>query len=351
MRRFSIVLAVLIGTAVSGQRSSAQTLLFGLFERSLEALRIEAGIPGLAAVIVQDSARVWERGLGKEDLEASLPTGMDTPFVIGGLSQAIGSTVLLRKCIDQSWADVSDRVVKWAPLYPEPTTTIGQLLSHTAPSGGFHYDTARLSPLTGVVEECADQKYAQVLADDVFDRLAMFNSVPGQTLATPTPADGDLFEPARLDRYAAVMRRVAVPYRLVARRPVRNTDLVPAELDFAGGIVASARDLARFDIALDTGLLLEPDTRARMMTQTFSDVTPLPTGLGWFVQAYNNEPVVWQFGLVEGAYSSLIIKVPNRRVTLILLANSDGLAAPFGLDGGDVTTSVFARTFLRTFVP
>jgi hypothetical protein len=37
-------------------------------------------------------------------------------------------------------------------------------------------------------------------------------------------------------------------------------------------------------------------------------------------------------------------------LTLILLANSDGLSEPFSLQNGDVTTSLFARTFLRLFV-
>ncbi len=38
-------------------------------------------------------------------------------------------------------------------------------------------------------------------------------------------------------------------------------------------------------------------------------------------------------------------------VTLILLANSDGLSAAYGLSNGDVTTSLFAKLFLRLFVP
>ena len=72
-----------------------------------------------------------------------------------------------------------------------------------------------------------------------------------------------------------------------------------------------------------------------------------PTGLGWFVQTYRNERVVWRFGTVAGAYSSLVIKVPSRNVTLILLANSDGLVAPYDLAQGDLTRSVFANLFLR----
>ena len=41
--------------------------------------------------------------------------------------------------------------------------------------------------------------------------------------------------------------------------------------------------------------------------------------------------------------------MPERNLTLILLANSDGLSAPF-YDHWSVETSAFASTFLRLFV-
>jgi CubicO group peptidase (beta-lactamase class C family) len=343
--------AALIGVAVSERPSSAQNLTLAVFQDSIESLRVEAGIPAISGAIVQNGSIVWARGLGRQDVEGAVTARPDTPYVIGALAQTVGSTLLLRKCVDQGYAEVTDRLVRWIPVYPESNTTIAELLSHTAPDGTFRYDPARLSALTGVFEECAHQRYSRLLAEDVFDRLAMINSVPGQKLAAPTPDDLALFEPARLARYGDILRQLAVPYRVINRRPTRNTDLVPANVDIAQGIVASALDLAQFDLALDAGLLLAPDTRVQVLSQAFSGGKPLPTGLGWFVQAYNGEPIAWQFGVVEGAYSSLMIKVPNRKLTLILLANSDGLSAPFSLNAGDVTTSIFARTFLKTFVP
>ena len=57
--------------------------------------------------------------------------------------------------------------------------------------------------------------------------------------------------------------------------------------------------------------------------------------------------LVWQFGLIDNAYSAMIVKVPSRRATMILLANSDGLAIPFQLDAGDVTRSPFALVLLK----
>jgi CubicO group peptidase (beta-lactamase class C family) len=86
------------------------------------------------------------------------------------------------------------------------------------------------------------------------------------------------------------------------------------------------------------------------MAAMWSNAGSMPTGLGWFVQNYNGQTLYWQFGNTPGAYSSLILKVPSRHLTLILLANSDGLSAPFALQDGDVTSSLFAKTFLRLFV-
>ncbi len=77
---------------------------------------------------------------------------------------------------------------------------------------------------------------------------------------------------------------------------------------------------------------------------------PLPHGLGWFVQSYNGETIVWQFGVSQGASSSLIVTVPGRGLTLVLLANSDGLSSPFSLANGDLTASPFGRLFLGLFV-
>jgi hypothetical protein len=51
--------------------------------------------------------------------------------------------------------------------------------------------------------------------------------------------------------------------------------------------------------------------------------------------------------VLPNAYSALMVKVPARQTTLILLANSDGLVLPFQLDAGDVTRSPFAALFLR----
>ena len=121
-------------------------------------------------------------------------------------------------------------------------------------------------------------------------------------------------------------------------------------MNAATGMVSTAQDLARFDAALDDGDLLHSDMLAvAWHNVTTSSGAPLPSGLGWFVQNYNGERLVWHFGATSGAASSLLIKVPGRDLTLILLANSDTLSPP-SISEGDVTASLFAKLFLRLFV-
>jgi CubicO group peptidase (beta-lactamase class C family) len=158
-----------------------------------------------------------------------------------------------------------------------------------------------------------------------------------------------MFDADDIARYQAVLRRMAVPYRVDARgRPTRSEFSPSRAIDAATGIITTVHDLAQFDIALDRGVLLRDDVINFMRG---GPAPGAPTGIGWFVQSYNGERIVWHFGSEPGAYSSLILKVPRRDVTLILLANSDGLAGPpFNLADGNLSSNLFASLFLKLFV-
>ena len=113
-------------------------------------------------------------------------------------------------------------------------------------------------------------------------------------------------------------------YRLDRGQLVRAVvPLLPATA--STGVITTAVDLAAFDNALRLPGLLSRDALTVAWTQA-GGPSPLQTGLGWFVQNYNNtEPLVWQFDLTRDVASSLIVKLPARDLTFIVLANSDGL--------------------------
>jgi CubicO group peptidase (beta-lactamase class C family) len=338
------------GAATTAQQGLVAPFVTPPFERYLELLRQQAGIPGLSAAILKDGQIVWERGFGYQNLESRIVATPDTPYLVGDISQTL-ATVLLLQCVEERHLELDAPLTRYGAKLPEPDASLRQVLSHTSAAGtaAFKYDPERFAQLTTVMEWCAPQPYRKSVSHRVLERLAMKDSVPGRDLRDPSVVPDWLYEPTALARYAGVLDRLAIPYRLDKKgKPVRSDPLPAAGITAADGLVSTVRDLARFDAAIDDLILLREETLAVAWSNaTGRDGTPVPTGIGWFVQSYEGEPVVWHFGLIPGSYSSLILKLPARRATLILLANSDGLSAPFQLPLGDVTRSLFATVFLK----
>jgi CubicO group peptidase (beta-lactamase class C family) len=349
--RVAIVLLVaVVGLSIITGGAAAQNLAYSLFERYLEPLRVQAGIPGLSAVIVQEGQVVWERGFGQADVESAIAARPDTPYYVGDITQAF-TTALLAQCGESGTLQPHESIRRWVPTAADPPASLRQLLSHTSGvSGGFRYDPARFALLTAVVEACTSDPFRKALARQILDRVAMVDAVPGRDLSNPLVDGAPLFDEAVIDRYRAVLGRLALPYKVDRRGRPTRTDVPSMEIDAASGLVASARDLAKFDAALDAFVLMREDTLAFTWTNSTSQGVATPMALGWFGQTYEGQRLIWHFGLVPDGYSALMLKVPGRRLTLILLANSDGLSAPFSLHEGDVTTSLFARAFLRLFL-
>jgi len=348
VRTIKLLLVALAALGAIGPSAQAQgNLPISLFERYVEALRMQAGIPGLSAAIVQNRRVIWDNGFGYADVEARERATADTPYPVMDVTQALSSTVVLQECLEQRYLELTDRVARWNPEFPDTSTTIAQLMSHSSPAGSFNYDPDRFAALTGVADQCANSRYVRLLTEGIFNPLRMTRSVPGADVVDPSSPHRRWINASTLDQYAAVLRQLAAPYRVDSRgRPVRSTP-PGGSLSAATGVVSTVRDLAAFDAALDDGLLLTPSTRSRAWQSSGST----PTGLGWFVSGHNGERVVWHFGVARDAYSSLIVKVPDRSLTLILLANSDGLAGPsYNLADGNLSSNLFASLFLKLFV-
>jgi hypothetical protein len=92
-------------------------------------------------------------------------------------------------------------------------------------------------------------------------------------------------------------------------------------------------------------------TKEQMFTPTVSTSgRDLPYGLGWFTQEYQGTRLIWHYGYWSPSISALFMKLPEERLTFIVLANTDGLSRPFQLGNGDIMTSLVALTFYKEFV-
>ncbi len=337
--------------------TSAQQPIFTPFgivpvlDAYLDALRQQAGIPGMSAAIIRDGQILWEKGYGFQNVVTRERATPATPYMLGDASGTLAA-ILLLQCVEQRRLDLDTPLGSFGIDIPERTASLRDLLSHRqndAQGLPFVYSPERYGQLTAVMEWCAPQPYRKSVSHRILNRLAMVDSVPGTDLRDPNlRLPEELYEPEELERYRRVLERMAVGYRVESRSKADRFDPLPAPMTSIGGLVTTVRDLAKLDGALDKRVLLLDETLAQAWQPT-PGVTgaAMPTGLGWFVQSYNGQRVVWHFGQVPNAYSSLIIKLPERNLTFVLLANSDKLVVPFNVQLGDVSRSVFAALFLR----
>jgi CubicO group peptidase (beta-lactamase class C family) len=351
MRRSLVVLTIAVLLIFHVPLGAADDLLYARFGDYVESLRAQAGIPGLAAVIVGRNDIVWERAFGKRDVERSDFAKTDTPFHVDGVTQVFTAAIMLR-CVEEGRLSLDSRVSEFKPSSPDADATIGQLLAHTsgAPENlVFDYRPERLAPLSLAIRRCTGDSYRETLAN-LLEQLAMIDSVPGPDITRLPPTAEGIPTPAAVQRYARTLGLLATPYAVDAQRRSSATQYSVETLTPASGMISTVRDLAQFDLALRKGVLVRTETLALAWRAPVGrDRQPLPHGLGWFVQGYNGETVVWQFGVGDNSSSSMMVTLPARGLTLIMVANSQGLVRPFPLASGDVTVSPFGKLFLGLF--
>ena len=148
MRRLLIGPIALVLLAASARLGAdAEDLLHARLADYLESLRIQAGIPGLAAALVGRNDIVWERGFGLQNVERAMVMRTDTPVPIDGLTQSVTASLVLR-CAEEGRLSLTDRVALFDSSSPDAELTLWQLLTHTgttADSQAFAYRPDRLA--------------------------------------------------------------------------------------------------------------------------------------------------------------------------------------------------------------
>lgn len=329
------------------------------FLQRLEALRRAADIPGLSVAVVKDRAVVLALGLGYADVERRIPATAETPYNIASVAKPLSAVVALR-LVEQGVLDL-DRPMEeysaWAEfcadfsqqpsifaqgLECQPAVhTLRHLLSHTAtatPGSRFSYNPVLYSWASRPIRAAADDTPFSALVERYVFAPA------GMTRSARTNRD----LPLRED----LAKLLAPPHRIGTSGAIERAPLPPPQGDgAAGGVVTTVLDLAKFDVALDQGVLISAESRAAMMAPTQSGRgEALPYGLGWFVEEYQGHILVWHSGWWDDAYSALYLKVPARDLTFIVLANSEGVWWDNPLDRAEVERSEFAQAFLQAFL-
>jgi CubicO group peptidase (beta-lactamase class C family) len=338
-RRPVVLAATLFGCG--GGISEPVTTVAG-FDQRLEELRAQSRIPAITAVITRGQEVVWVRALGTADLATGRLATDTTVYHLASITKPFASVVLLQ-LVQEGKLSLDDPVSKFGiVLQSSGTVLVRHLMSHTsegAPGTTFRYNGDRFALLDAVVAQAGGVSFAAALQERVIAQLGLRHTAPNPQ--SPSFAAAGL----NLSAFDANLAR-----GYIAAGTSHTPTPYPALFSVAAGLTASALDVAAFSMAMDRNALLAPETKALAFAPTVNPAgDTLPYGLGWFSTRYQGVRVVWQYGLWT-AISSLIIKVPERELTFVVLGNTDALSAPYPLGSGRLETSPWAREFLDAFV-
>jgi CubicO group peptidase (beta-lactamase class C family) len=314
------------------------------FTERIDGIRRELGIPGMAGVVMLGDSVVWEGLLGYADVAAQRPVSRTTHFHLASLTKTFASTIVMQ-LVEQGLVSLDATVNTYGVAMPNASAVrVRHLLSHTSegePGTAFRYSGDRYALLDQVILSATGESFAKRVVDRIITPLALEHTAPN-------PANVDAFGFSPLDR-PSYLSALATGYG----RSAGGTPPVaayPSHFSSAAGLVSTALEVARYSVALDGGQFISPATRAIAYTRAVgTGGRNLPHALGWFVSDIEGQQLVWHYGYWIGN-SSLIIKVPARRLTFVVLTNSDQLSAPFNLGAGDLTSSPVARAFVTGFV-
>lgn len=269
---------------------------FNTFNNKINQLAKVLNINSMSYTIVNESKVLQYKAIGNAN--------ENTEYNIGAMSNIFASIIALQL------AEIQELDLK-KPLSDYEINTnnyanasIKNILSHTAsnnPNSSFEYNSMTFNVLNNVFEKSTGKNYEKLFKRKLGNKFNLDNTTVCAT-------------------------------------------------NISDSCTSTVADIAKLSIAIDNGKIFENlETTEQMFRPIYlSNGEQTPASMGWFVQFYNNKKYAWNFGQGKN-YSSLIIKSLSDSISLVIMANSANLNAPFMLHQANLFKSVIAVEFIKAF--
>ena len=313
--------------------------------------------PGAAVEVIRNGQIVFQHGYGLTDLRSLHPIDEHTDFRLASLTKQFTAMAIMllvhdgKLRYDQTLADVFSEF----PAYGK-TITIREILNHTSglvdyedlmakqygntpddqipqisdagvlalmekasttqfpPGSKWQYSNSGYCVLAMVIEKTSGKSYGEFLKDRIFVPVKM-----SKTLA---------YEKGKNE----VTNRA---YGHTAQGTTfRETDQSSTSATLGdGGVYTSLADLARWDAALASHMLLSEAEMRPALTPVHPSASlaqesghAVSYGFGWFLEPYHGHERMWHYGETIGFRTS-IQRFPKDHLTVIVLSNRADLSA------------------------
>ncbi len=352
----AITLLVLFGAAVASwgaeRNSAAEKLL-------MNTLAADHGSGVMAAVVI-DGKLLWDGVAGSANLEERIALRHDHRLRVGSIAKPITAAMAL-KLVDQGRLELDVPIQTYVPDFPrkQKPITVRQLATHTSgirqydfskfeeannvrylpnleagikawrddplvaePGTKYHYSSLGYNLLGLVIEKAASASYPDALQTLIAKPLGLSGTGVNDSLK---------IIPNRGCFYTVTAKNPVFPWmkdaELINTIFRDDSDCYPS-----GGVISSARDLAKFIHAIFATDFLSPESRALLTKPArLNDGSAAVSGAGGngtlqtfgFYELLNTEGEVFGYGhngLTNGGYG-LVRYYPGRRMAVAAAAN------------------------------
>ncbi len=299
----------------------------------------EKGFVGLSLAIMRDGKILFAKGYGRRSVEPPAPAEVDTSFAVGSITKQFACACVFLLAQDGKLS-VDDPVGKYYPaLTRARDVTLYDLMSHVSGYPDYYpldFVDRRMfkpAPVDQVIAEYAGGKLdfepktrwsysntGYMILGRVVEKVGgePFGKFLERRVLRPVGMNHSYFEPGK------DVPGLAHGYTSFA---LGTPELATLESEgwiyAAGGLYASASDLARWDLALVEGKVLKPESYRLMTTpRQLAGGKTAEYGCGLSVNRREGETVLSHGGAVSGflAYNAV---VPRTKSGVVLLANTD----------------------------
>ncbi len=334
--RGAAVLILLLATNTAAQLVTPAARIDELVPRYLK----RHTIPSAAIAVVQKGKIVKASGYGLANLELEVAATERTPYEIGSITKQFTDEAVMMLAQERRLS-LDDPIRKYLPAVSPAWSqiTIRHLVSHT--SGLHDWEAASL---LSYHREYTPQEYVDLIGKEPLDfppgtSWSYTNSAHpllGMIIERVSGQPFEQFIADRIFRPAGMTdTRFKHPEEIVPRRSGGYVDhdgrlengepLRPRIIAPNGGIMSTAVDMAKWQIALAGGVLLKPATIDEMQAPIrLNDGKPYNSvGLGWFRQTFRGHRLLLHNGSTIAGYSSVVYRYLDDDLAVIVLMNVD----------------------------
>jgi CubicO group peptidase (beta-lactamase class C family) len=310
----------------------------------VDEIRARPEFVGLSVAVARGDRVIIDEGVGMADLEWNAPAGANTVMRIGSVTKQFTAAAIM-KLNEQGKIGLDDPVTKYLPDFDTQghTVTIRQMLNHTSgipnytAQKGFAEKAARLDMseqgvieliagvpfdfepgtkwaysntnfflLGMIVEKLSGQSYADFMRDRFFKPLGLTHIRFDDLRAiVPERARGYTFDPS---------------VRMLTNATFVSTSWAGG----AGGLLSTAGDLVRWQIALTGGRAISRVSFQQMIGSAVQTGPNSSYGFGLGIDRFAGQPRISHGGGING-FNSNLAWLPEAGLSVAVISNVIGL--------------------------